>query len=124
MTLATTLTPATGLTLFERWTALWNGDFSEPESFLAPDFRVRFGSTPESSPDTDGLRGPAGMVDMIARHRATHPGRRYALEGTPSSIRSWAGSPPAGTWPARTGPRRAASTCSRWSRGASRRCGR
>ncbi|WP_405873329.1 nuclear transport factor 2 family protein [Streptomyces sp. NBC_00005] len=83
MTLATTLTPATGLTLFERWTALWNGDFSEPESFLAPDFRVRFGSTPESSPDTDGLRGPAGMVDMIARHRATYPGRRYALEGTP-----------------------------------------
>ncbi|MBK6014402.1 nuclear transport factor 2 family protein [Streptomyces sp. MBT53] len=71
------------IALFERWTALWNGDFSDPESFLAADFRIRFGSRPEGAPDTDGLRGPSGIVDLIARHRAESPGRRYAVEGVP-----------------------------------------
>ena len=78
-----TLTPATGSALVERWTALWNGDFGDPGSFLAPDFRIRFGSNPDGSPDTDGLRGPSAIVDMIAGHRATHPGLRYAVEDTP-----------------------------------------
>ena len=82
-TASDTLTPATGFALFERWTALWNGDFSDPESFLASDFRIRFASNPEGSPDTDSLRGPSGIVDLIARHRAESPGRRYAAEGTP-----------------------------------------
>ncbi|MEU6254105.1 nuclear transport factor 2 family protein [Streptomyces sp. NPDC047043] len=76
------LTPATGLALFDRWTALWNGDFSDPDGFLAPDFRIRFAGNPEGS-DTDSLHGPSGIVDLIARHRAESPGRRYAAEGTP-----------------------------------------
>ncbi|WP_043683771.1 nuclear transport factor 2 family protein [Streptomyces xylophagus] len=83
MTTETGTATDTSIALFARWTALWNGDFSDPESFLAPDFRIRFGSNPEGAPDTDALRGPAGIVDLIARHRAESPGRRYAVEGVP-----------------------------------------
>ncbi|MFI5792196.1 nuclear transport factor 2 family protein [Streptomyces sp. NPDC051677] len=82
-TTARALAPATGLALLERWTALWNGDFADAESFLAPDFRIRFGGSPEDAPVTDALRGPAGIVDLIAQHHAESPGRRYAVEGVP-----------------------------------------
>ncbi|MFC8515566.1 nuclear transport factor 2 family protein [Streptomyces sp. NPDC057257] len=77
------LTPETATALVARWTTLWNGDYSTPEAFLAPDFRIRFGSNPEDS-GTDGIRGPAAIVEMIAGHRTTHPGRRYAVDGTPT----------------------------------------
>jgi hypothetical protein len=77
-----TLTTATGIALFERWTALWNGDFDAPGAFLAPDFRIRFGNDPERS-KTDGINGPAGMADYIRAFRTAHPGLRYAVDGTP-----------------------------------------
>ncbi|MFF4252221.1 nuclear transport factor 2 family protein [Streptomyces sp. NPDC001663] len=84
MSQATTvsLTPATGIALFDRWTALWNGDFADPDSFLAPDFRIRFGNDPEQA-GTDSLHGPQGIVDFIARHREAIPGLVYAVDGTP-----------------------------------------
>jgi hypothetical protein len=78
----TALVPATGITLFERWTALWNGDFADPERFLSPDFRIRFGNDPDDE-DTDTLHGPQAIVDCIAAFRASQPGLRYAAEGTP-----------------------------------------
>ncbi|MFI6486031.1 nuclear transport factor 2 family protein [Streptomyces sp. NPDC050564] len=76
------LTPATGIALFERWTALWNGDFADPERFLAPNFRIRFGNDPDNA-DTDTLHGPQALVDFIAAFRTSLPGQRYAVEGTP-----------------------------------------
>ncbi|WP_406168438.1 nuclear transport factor 2 family protein [Streptomyces sp. NBC_00996] len=76
------LTPATGIALFERWTALWNGDFADPERFLAPNVRIRFGNDPDNA-DTDTLHGPQALVDFIAAFRASLPGQRYAVEGTP-----------------------------------------
>lgn len=78
----TLLTQATGIALFERWTALWNGDFDDPAAFLAADFRLRFGNDPDQA-ETDALHGPQGIVDLIARHRAAHPEFRYAVDGTP-----------------------------------------
>ncbi|WP_369246281.1 nuclear transport factor 2 family protein [Streptomyces sp. R41] len=81
-TTGTALTPATGIALFERWTALWNGDFADPEGFLAPNFRIRFGNDPDNA-DTDTLHGPRGIVDYIAAFRASLPGVRFAVEGTP-----------------------------------------
>ncbi|GHI08079.1 hypothetical protein AQI88_06840 [Streptomyces cellostaticus] len=77
-----TLTPATGIALFERWTALWNGDFSDPEAFLAPGFRIRFGNGPEDAA-TDEIHGPAGIVAYVSDFRVRKPGLRYALDGTP-----------------------------------------
>jgi ketosteroid isomerase-like protein len=77
-----TLTPASGIALFERWTALWNGDLSDPERFLAPDFRIRFGNSPDKA-DTDTLHGPQAIVDYVADFRGAVPGARFAVDGTP-----------------------------------------
>ncbi|MEU2714851.1 nuclear transport factor 2 family protein [Streptomyces sp. NPDC007205] len=75
------LTPTTGIALFDRWTALWNGDFSDPEAFLAPGFRVRFGNDPANAA-TDEVRGPAGMLAYVRTFRAQKPGLRFAVDGT------------------------------------------
>ncbi|MEU1402338.1 nuclear transport factor 2 family protein [Streptomyces sp. NPDC005728] len=77
-----TLTPATGIALFDRWTALWNGDLSDPEAFLAPAFRIRFGNDPENAA-TDEIHGPAGIASYVSDFRIRKPGLRYAVEGTP-----------------------------------------
>ncbi|UXY27295.1 ester cyclase [Streptomyces sp. HUAS TT20] len=72
----------TGIALFERWTALWNGDFSDPETFLAPDFRIRFGNDPDNA-ETDKIQGPQGIVDYVSAFRTAKPGLRYTVDGTP-----------------------------------------
>ncbi|MFI1361940.1 nuclear transport factor 2 family protein [Streptomyces griseochromogenes] len=76
------LTPATGSALFDRWTALWNGDFHDPEAFLAPGFRIRFGNDPEGAA-TDEIHGPAGIVAYISDFRVRKPGYRFVVDGTP-----------------------------------------
>ncbi|MEU5531876.1 nuclear transport factor 2 family protein [Streptomyces sp. NPDC020362] len=76
------LAPATGIALFDRWTALWNGDFAAPEAFLAPGFRIRFGNDPQDAA-TDEIHGPAGIVSYVCDFRTRRPGLRYAVEGTP-----------------------------------------
>ncbi|MFE0517017.1 nuclear transport factor 2 family protein [Streptomyces sp. NPDC058964] len=78
----TTASVDTGIALFDRWTALWNGDFSDPEEFLAPGFRIRFGNDPENA-ETDGIHGPDGIVEFISAFRAAGPGQHYAVDGTP-----------------------------------------
>ncbi|AKJ13470.1 hypothetical protein ABB07_26595 [Streptomyces incarnatus] len=80
----TALTPATGIALFDRWTALWNGDLSGPEAFLAPGFRIRFANDPDRGADTDAVHGPAGIVGLVSAFREERPGLRYAVDGTPT----------------------------------------
>ncbi|MER5543098.1 nuclear transport factor 2 family protein [Streptomyces sp. NPDC001118] len=80
---ANPLTPATALALCDRWTALWNGDFSDPEAFLAPGFRIRFANEPERGAATDEVRGPAGIVGLISDFRAEKPGLVFSVDGTP-----------------------------------------
>ncbi|MEV6838701.1 nuclear transport factor 2 family protein [Streptomyces sp. NPDC051133] len=80
---ATTLTTDTGIALFDRWTALWNGDFGDPEAFLAPGFRIRFGNDPANAA-TDEVRGPAGITDYVRAFREARPGLRYTADGTPA----------------------------------------
>lgn len=82
-TTTTPLNPATGIALFDRWTALWNGDLSDPESFLAPDFRIRFANDPDRGAVTDEVYGPAGIVGLVSAFREERPGLRYAVDGTP-----------------------------------------
>ncbi|MFI1163129.1 nuclear transport factor 2 family protein [Streptomyces sp. NPDC020801] len=78
-----TLTPAAGIALFERWTALWNGDFGDPESFLAPDFRIRFANDPDRAETPDAIHGPRAIADYVAAFRTANPGLRYSVDGTP-----------------------------------------
>ncbi|MEU5592476.1 nuclear transport factor 2 family protein [Streptomyces sp. NPDC020298] len=84
---ADTLTPAAATALFDRWTALWNGDFTDPERFLAPDFRIRFGNDPERGAETDAVAGPQGIVDLVAAFRDANPGLRFTVDGTPLADR-------------------------------------
>lgn len=77
------LTTATGIALFDRWTALWNGDFSDPEAFLAPGFRIRFGNEPERGAVTDEVYGPDRIVGLISAFRKEKPGLRFTVDGTP-----------------------------------------
>lgn len=78
-----TLTPAAATALFDRWTALWNGDLTDPERFLAPGFRIRFGNDPQRAAETDTVAGPQGMADFIAAFRAANPGLHFTVDGTP-----------------------------------------
>ncbi|MEV6111610.1 nuclear transport factor 2 family protein [Streptomyces sp. NPDC052109] len=82
-TTGTPLTSATGAALFDRWTALWNGDFSDPEAFLAPDFRVRLANDPERGAETDEVYGPAGIVGLVSAFREEKPGLRFVVDGPP-----------------------------------------
>jgi hypothetical protein len=82
-TQTTQQTTATGIALFDRWTALWNGDFSDPEAFLAPGFRIRFANEPERGAETDGVHGPADIVGLISGFRDALPGLVYSVDGTP-----------------------------------------
>ena len=65
-----------GLDLWQRWTALWNGDLALADQLLSPGFRIHFGHA--VSVDTDTLRGSADLVAFIAQHRAHLPGVRGA----------------------------------------------
>jgi hypothetical protein len=83
-TITTDLTEAErlGLDLWQRWTALWNGDLALADELLSPGFRIHFGNAVVSV-DTDALRGPGDLVAFIAEHRAQLPGVRYEPDGPP-----------------------------------------
>ncbi|MQY32835.1 hypothetical protein SRB17_07940 [Streptomyces sp. RB17] len=78
------LTRAAGIALFDRWTALWNGDLSDPEAFLAPGFRIHFGNDPERGAVMDEVYGPAGMAGLVSAFREEKPGLRFFVDGTPT----------------------------------------
>ncbi|MGW2643614.1 nuclear transport factor 2 family protein [Streptomyces sp. NPDC001393] len=80
----TVLTPAAGTALCDRWTALWNGDFGDPEAFLAPGFRIRFANDPDRGAVTDEVSGPAGMVGLVSAFREEKPGLRFTVDGSPT----------------------------------------
>jgi hypothetical protein len=71
-----------GLDLWDRWTALWNGDLSIAGQLLSPGFQIHFGNTIDSA-DTDSFRGPQDLAGFIAAHRAALPGLRYQGDGVP-----------------------------------------
>ena len=57
--------------LWQRWTALWNGDLALAGQLLSPGFRIHFA-------DTDAFQGPGDLVGFIAAHRV-----RYESDGPP-----------------------------------------
>jgi hypothetical protein len=105
-TITTDLTEAErlGLDLWQRWTALWNGDLALADQLLSPGFRIHFGNA--VSVDTDTLRGPADLVAFIAQHRAQLPGVRYEPDGPPIVAFEVVTGVPAGRFAARWTVRR------------------
>ncbi|MBL1078883.1 nuclear transport factor 2 family protein [Nocardia sp. 2] len=68
-----------------RWTELWNGAYHLARELCTPDFRIRFAANGTAGDNThpgDSLRGPAHFVDFLHDFHATHPGIRFALDGT------------------------------------------
>ncbi|MFE9480070.1 nuclear transport factor 2 family protein [Streptomyces spororaveus] len=69
-------------TLFEQWTALWNGETDLATRIVTPDFRISLANAVESAA-TDDLRGPRDLARFVADHRASIPGLHYRLDGEP-----------------------------------------
>jgi hypothetical protein len=65
-----------GVDLWDRWTALWNGDLTIGPDILAPDFRIHFGGVIEGA-DTDGFRGPADLTAFIGAFRQRYERLSY-----------------------------------------------
>ena len=82
ITIDTTEAERLGLDLWQRWTALWNGDLAVAGQLLSPGFRIHFGNAVVSV-DTDTLHGPGDLVAFVAEHRAQLPGVRYEPDGPP-----------------------------------------
>jgi hypothetical protein len=71
-----------GVDLWERWTAMWNGDLSIAEQLVSDGFRIHFGNATDAA-DTDSLRGPGDLSGFIAAHRTARPGLSYRTDGVP-----------------------------------------
>src|SRR5690348_6671613 len=69
------------LEMFDRWTALWNGDLALVDEIMAPEFTLRY-AQPGAS-DFDEIRDRAGLAAMIDKFRAERPGLVYSAQGVP-----------------------------------------
>lgn len=60
-------TTATAQALWEKWTALWNGDLSQAEHILTTDFTVHAAVV---GTDESAVQGARGIVGWVGRLRA------------------------------------------------------
>jgi hypothetical protein len=70
---------STGITLFDRWTALWNGELSLAADIMASTFRLRY-----AQPGTqafDECRTPAQIARLIGGWRQGRPGLVFRADG-------------------------------------------
>ncbi|MGW4772126.1 nuclear transport factor 2 family protein [Nocardia sp. NPDC004278] len=70
-----------GITLFDQWTAMWNGDLTLAERIMAPEFTLRY-AQPNAS-EYDDIRDPQALATQIAEFREQRPGIRFAPQGEP-----------------------------------------
>ena len=68
-----------GIRLFDRWTAMWNGELHLAQEIMAPAFRLRY-----AQPGTeafDDCTTPEGIASLISRWREARPGMVFSAEG-------------------------------------------
>lgn len=68
-----------GITLFDRWTAMWNGELSLATEIMAPTFRLRYAQPGTQS--FDECRTPAQIAQLIAGWRQARPGLVFRADG-------------------------------------------
>ncbi|WP_227982530.1 nuclear transport factor 2 family protein [Nocardia spumae] len=68
-----------GIELFDRWTAMWNGELELAERIMAPRFTLRYAQPGAEVYDT--VRDPAAFARQIATFRAALPGQRFEVQG-------------------------------------------
>ncbi|MEV6134465.1 nuclear transport factor 2 family protein [Nocardia sp. NPDC051990] len=72
---------AFGITLFDEWTAMWNGDLPLAEKIMAPEFTLRYAQPGASEYDT--IRDPQTLATKVAEFREQRPGIRFTPQGEP-----------------------------------------
>lgn len=70
-----------GITLFDEWTAMWNGDLALADKIMAPEFTLRY-AQPDAS-DYDDIHDPQAFAAKIAEFHEQLPGIRFAPQGEP-----------------------------------------
>lgn len=68
-----------GVELYDRWTALWNGDTGLAGEIMAPEFRLRYAQAGTEA--FDEVRRPGELTDVIAGWHRKRPGLRFVAEG-------------------------------------------
>lgn len=67
--------------LVEGWLALWNGDLSQAEGVLAPDFRTHAAVT--GGGDGSEINGAQGLADWVANTRLAMPDLLFTVQVGP-----------------------------------------
>jgi hypothetical protein len=70
-----------GITLFDEWTAMWNGELALAEKIMAPEFTLRY-AQPNGS-EYDDIHDPRALAAKIAEFREQRAGIRFAPQGEP-----------------------------------------
>ncbi|MEU1311162.1 hypothetical protein ABZ419_20045 [Streptomyces cinnamoneus] len=68
-----------GVELYDRWTAMWNGDTGLAGEIMAPEFRLRYAQAGTGA--FDDVRRPAELADVIAGWHRQRPGLQFLAEG-------------------------------------------
>ncbi|MFG2824466.1 nuclear transport factor 2 family protein [Kitasatospora sp. NPDC048365] len=86
---------AYGVELFDRWTALWNGDLAMAEAVMAPEFVLRYAQAGTEA--FDEVRTPKQLAAVVEAWHGTRTGLVFAAEGTAVVDLSPVGGAPAGS---------------------------
>ncbi|MEV6978718.1 hypothetical protein [Kitasatospora sp. NPDC093806] len=68
-----------GVGVYDRWTALWNGETGLAEEIMAPDFALRY--TQAGTEAFDEVRAPEQLAAIVAAWHGRRAGLRFAAEG-------------------------------------------
>ncbi|MFE2323512.1 hypothetical protein ACFXD5_06260 [Streptomyces sp. NPDC059385] len=68
-----------GVEVYDRWTAMWNGDTALAERIMAPRFTLRY--TQAGTEAFDDVTTPEQLAATIAAWHGTRTGLRFAAEG-------------------------------------------
>ncbi|WP_327121397.1 ester cyclase [Nocardia sp. NBC_01730] len=68
-----------GIDLFDRWTAMWNGDLALADQIMAPEFTLRYAQP--GATVYDDIHHPQALAAQIATSRESTPDLRFAPQG-------------------------------------------
>ncbi|WP_371494410.1 ester cyclase [Kitasatospora sp. NBC_00374] len=71
---------AFGIGLFDRWTAMWNGDLDLVNEIMAPEFVLRYAQAGTDA--FDEIRTPQQLAETVAAWHKSRTGLLFAAEGT------------------------------------------
>lgn len=67
--------------LFDRWTAMWDGDLALADEIMAPKFTLRYAQPGADIYDT--IHDPAAFAAAIDTFRTDRPGLTFEVQGLP-----------------------------------------